>query len=39
VSVVCGALGVRVGLFLLATLAGVLPSLVVCALVVYALTG
>ena len=39
VSVVCGALGVRLDLFLLATLAGVLPSLVVCALLVYALTG
>jgi len=39
VSVVCGALGVRLDRFLLATLVGILPSLVVSALLVYALTG
>ena len=38
-SVVCGALGVRLDLFLLATLAGTIPSLAVAALVVWALAG
>jgi phosphatidylserine/phosphatidylglycerophosphate/cardiolipin synthase-like enzyme/uncharacterized membrane protein YdjX (TVP38/TMEM64 family) len=39
VSVVCGALGVRLDLFLLATLAGTIPSLAVAALVIWALAG
>ena len=39
VSVVCGALGVRLDLFLLATVAGTIPSLAAGALVVWALTG
>lgn len=39
VSVVCGALGIRLDVFALATLFGMLPSLVVLALLVYALGG
>jgi uncharacterized membrane protein YdjX (TVP38/TMEM64 family) len=39
VSVVCGALGVRLDRFVLATLAGTLPSLVALALLVYAFGG
>jgi uncharacterized membrane protein YdjX (TVP38/TMEM64 family) len=39
VSVVCGALGVRLDRFVLATLIGTLPSLVVLALLAYAFGG
>jgi phosphatidylserine/phosphatidylglycerophosphate/cardiolipin synthase-like enzyme/uncharacterized membrane protein YdjX (TVP38/TMEM64 family) len=39
VSVVCGALGVRLDRFILATLLGTMPSLVTIALLVYALEG
>jgi uncharacterized membrane protein YdjX (TVP38/TMEM64 family) len=39
VSIVCGGLGVRLDRFVVATLLGTLPSLVILALLVYALGG